>query len=273
MENTADGSRSNWDNTWQIITSRTGITEPDIFFERLNNGGVLEAQIKQLRKNSDAKLSALKNEVGVVEGELEEVRYEASFVGGQSRDTYQKHKELATVQQKLRRIKERTESTEQGQQQVVAGLHHISEMLGIPERDENASIVDIIRDIEAVLETLVEEQEKQQQGQQTAASVHSDTSHRGMMARDGLSSPETHTRPPELEAVLMKYDVPKARLAMSLPSRPNEGVLATEREVEDEDDDDVLDRRFAKSQSTQKLRTQKKIEQQKERQNKIGKAS
>lgn len=270
MENNVDGSRSSWENTWQIITSRTGITEPDIFFERLNNGGVLEGQIKQLRKNSDAKLSALKNEVGLVECELEEVRYEASFVGGQSRDTYQKHKELATVQQKLRRIKERTESTEQGHQQVIAGLHHISEMLGVPERDRNASIVDVIRDIETVLETLVEEQEKQQQGQQTA-SVHSDSSHRGMMARDGLTSPETHTRPPELEAVLMKYDVPKARLAMSLPSRPNEGILASERETDDDDadDDDVLDRKYAKTQSTLKLRTQKKLEQQKERQSKL----
>jgi hypothetical protein len=205
-----------------------------------------------------------------VECELEEVRYEASFVGGQSRDTYQKHKELATVQQKLRRIKERTESAEQGHQQVIAGLHHISEMLGVPERDRNASIVDVIRDIETVLETLVEEQEKQQQGQQTA-SVHSDSSHRGMMARDGLTSPETHTRPPELEAVLMKYDVPKARLAMSLPSRPNEGILASERETDDDDadDDDVLDRKYAKTQSTLKLRTQKKLEQQKERQSKL----
>jgi hypothetical protein len=270
MENNVDGSRNSWENTWQIITSRTGITEPDIFFERLNNGGVLEGQIKQLRKNSDSKLSALKNEVGLVECELEEVRYEASFVGGQSRDTYQKHKELATVQQKLRRIKERTESAEQGHQQVIAGLHHISEMLGVPERDRNASIVDVIRDIETVLETLVEEQEKQQQGQQTA-SVHSDSSHRGMMARDGLTSPETHTRPPELEAVLMKYDVPKARLAMSLPSRPNEGILASERETDDNDadDDDVLDRKYAKTQSTLKLRTQKKLEQQKERQSKL----
>ena len=279
LEHNNDGPRSSWENIWQTISSRTGITEPDIFFERLNNGGVLEGQIKQLRKNSDTKLQALKNEVGIVEGELEEVRYEASFVGGQSRDTYQKHKELATVQQKLRRIKERTESTEQGHQQVIAGLHHISEMLGVPERDQNASIVDIIRDIETVLETLVEEQEKQQQGQQTAASVHSDTSHRGMMARDGLSSPETHTRPPELEAVLMKYDVPKARLAKSLPSRPQshptdrQNDLPSERDVDEDDDEDMLDRKFAKSQSTLKLRAQKKLEQQKERQSKLDSAN
>ena len=127
----------------------------------------------------------MRNEVQLVEQDLEEVRYEASFVGGQSRDTYQKHKDLATSQQKLRRIKEKTESAEQLQQQVIAGLNHISDMLGVPERDENAPIHDIIKDIETVLETLVEEREKQLQGQQTAnASIHSDSSaHRGLLTR------------------------------------------------------------------------------------------
>lgn len=58
-------------------------------------------------------------------------------------------------------------------------------MLGVPERDENAPIHDIIKDIETVLETLVEEREKQLQGQQTAnASIHSDSSgHRGILTR------------------------------------------------------------------------------------------
>jgi len=27
-----------WDETWSIINSRTGITDPDIFFHRINNG-------------------------------------------------------------------------------------------------------------------------------------------------------------------------------------------------------------------------------------------
>lgn len=153
------------------------------------SSGALEEQITSLKKQSEARLSMLKEEVQKIEKELEEVRNEASFVGTQSRDTYQKHKELASTQQGLRRVKERTESTEQLQQQVVSGLTHISDMLGVPERDENASVHDIIKDIETVLETLVEEREKQQQGQQTAsASVHSDSSsHRGLIARDGVS--------------------------------------------------------------------------------------
>ena len=205
---------------------------------------------------------------------------EASFVGTQSRDTYQKHKELASTQQTLRRVKERTESTEQLQQQVVSGLSHISDMLGVPERDDNASVHDIIKDIETVLETLVEEREKQQQGQQTAsASVHSDSSsHRGLIARDGVSvsqfveylllltcsqSPETHTRPPELEAVLSKYELPKARLAATLPSRPvDDEALPSERDEDDVEDEDMLDRKHAKLRSNKLSSQQKKAARQ-----------
>lgn len=33
-----DGTSARWDDNWQIISSRTGITDPDIFFQRLNNG-------------------------------------------------------------------------------------------------------------------------------------------------------------------------------------------------------------------------------------------
>jgi uncharacterized membrane protein YgcG len=33
-----EGSSARWDDIWQIISSRTGITDPDIFFQRLNNG-------------------------------------------------------------------------------------------------------------------------------------------------------------------------------------------------------------------------------------------
>lgn len=256
-----DTTSNGWDHMWQVISSRTGITDPDIFFQRLNNGGALEEQITSLKKGSEAKLSALKEEVQKIEKELEEVRNEASFVGTQSRDTYQKHKELASTQQSLRRVKERTESAEQLQQQVVSGLSHISDMLGVPERDDNASVHDIIKDIETVLETLVEEREKQQQGQQTAnASVHSDSSsHRGLLARDGVVSPETHTRPPELEAVLSKYELPRARLAGTLPSRPvDEEGMPTERDEDDVEDDDIVSRKHAKLRSTNKLRSQQK---------------
>jgi hypothetical protein len=127
--------------------------------------GALEDQINNHKKNSEARRDALKNECQQMESELEEVRAEASILGGQSREVYEKHKELSGAQQKLRRTKERTEAAELLQQQVIAGLDHIGDILGVSRSENEVTITDVIRDIEGVLETLVEENEKQQQGQ------------------------------------------------------------------------------------------------------------
>jgi hypothetical protein len=27
-----------WEDTWSLVSARTGLIEPDIFFQRLNNG-------------------------------------------------------------------------------------------------------------------------------------------------------------------------------------------------------------------------------------------
>ncbi len=131
-----------------------------------------------MKRHSETRRDALKNELTATETELEDVRSEASILGGQSREVYEKHKEVSVVQQKLRRAKERTEASELQMQQVIAGLNHINEILGVNHSDQETNIADVIRDIEGVLETLVEENEKQQQGQ------------------GGVDSPSLYTRTP-----------------------------------------------------------------------------
>lgn len=106
----------------------------------------------------------LKKEVVTVESELEEVRYEASFAGVQSSKEHKK--QLADKQSKLRHVKEKTEGMEQLEQKVVAGLAHISDILFIPKSEEDAPVLNLVRDIEAVLDTLINEREKQLQQQQ-----------------------------------------------------------------------------------------------------------
>jgi hypothetical protein len=138
----------------------------------------LKEQILSLSKASETKLKLKENEIIDIEKELEEARNEAASLGGQSRDPFQRHKDLAKKEQTLRRVKEKTESAEQLQQQVTAGLEHIRDLLGIPERDQHAPVTDLIRDIETVLDTLVEEREKQQQGQTSASSNHSENGQR-----------------------------------------------------------------------------------------------
>lgn len=124
----------------------------------------MEKQIHVIKKTSESRLELLKKEVVQVESELEEVRYEASFAGVQSSKEHQK--QLAEKQQKLRHIKEKTESMEQLEQKIVSGLAHISDILFIPKSEEDAPVLNLVRDIEAVLDTLINEREKQLQQQQ-----------------------------------------------------------------------------------------------------------
>jgi DNA repair exonuclease SbcCD ATPase subunit len=134
----------------------------------------LEQQINTIKKTSETRLESLKKEVVSVETELEEVRYEASFAGVQS--TKEHKKQLSEKQTKLKQIKEKTESMEQLEQKVVAGLAHISDILFIPKSEEDAPVVNLIRDIEAVLDTLINEREKQLQQQQGGAGGPGNTS-------------------------------------------------------------------------------------------------
>jgi hypothetical protein len=129
----------------------------------------LEKQINTIKKTSESRLEMLKKEVVSVESELEEVRYEASFAGVQSSKEHKK--QLGEKQSKLRQIKEKAESMEQLEQKVVAGLAHVSDILFIPKSDDDASVVNLVRDIEAVLDTLINEREKQLQQQQGGSSA------------------------------------------------------------------------------------------------------
>lgn len=98
-----------------------------------------------------------------VESELEEVRYAASFAGGGGQSSKEHKKQLAEKQHHLKEIKEKTESMEQLEQRVISGLAHISDILFIPKTEEDGSVINLVRDIEAVLDTLINEREKQQQ--------------------------------------------------------------------------------------------------------------
>lgn len=124
-----------------------------------------------MRRTVEAKLEQLKKEASQVEAELEEVREEASLVGGQGSELYRKGLDIAAQQQILRRKTEITENAEHLQKKAIEGIRHIAEMLG-ESHDETAPITDVMRDVETMLENLLEEREKQlenhsQDGQQS----------------------------------------------------------------------------------------------------------
>ncbi len=123
-------------------------------------------QINTIKKTSEVRLETLKKDVVLGEAEFEEERNKASFAGVQS--SKEKKKQLTEKQSLLRSIQEKTEGMEQLEQRVVAGLAHISDILFIPKSEDDAPVLNLVRDIEAVLDTLINEREKlaqQQQGQ------------------------------------------------------------------------------------------------------------
>ena len=146
----------------------------DSLHPALLGSSVHEEQINGLKRASETRLENLKREVVTLEAELEEVRYKASVAVGHS--TKEQKKELLDKQGNLRHIKERSEASQQLVQNLQEGLSHIAETLGLPPREEDAPVGDLLRDIEAVLETLMEEREKQQQQQQQQLHGHSGSS-------------------------------------------------------------------------------------------------
>jgi len=246
-----------WDDIWSIICSRTGISEPEIFFQRINNGKILEEQINSIKRASEGRLEFLRKELVTVESELEESRYDASISGGQS--TKEQQKELTDKQFALRHIKERTEAAEQLQQNVIGGLVHLGEMLGVPAREEESSIADLQRDIETLFDLLLEEREKQQgQPHSVATNDHG----RNPVSSITATNPETHHRSPELDFIVTKYESPKVRLPSKIPSRPQESNSITSREASEDldevEDEGMWDRLYVKTQSLKSVKQELK---------------
>lgn len=191
---------------------------------------LLQQQIDTIKKSSEARLEALKQEYQSYEQDLQEVENNAVSTGIQS--TKERQEKLSEKQQRLRQMKEKTEAMEALAQDVVAGLAQISDILCIPKSEEEANISNVVHEIEAVLDTLMIEREKQVQQQQQGNATGG--------PRDGTSSagaPEAHTnRSPELDMVVAKHESPTVRLPKKLPTRPesDEGERAKVGPLQDE---------------------------------------
>jgi len=125
-----------------------------------------------MQRTVEGKLEHMKKEAAQVESELEEVREEASLIGGQGSELYRKGLEVAAQQQMLRRKTELTENAEHLQKKAIEGIRHIAEMLGESPED-STPITDTLRDIETLLEQLLEEKEKQENASQADATLQS----------------------------------------------------------------------------------------------------
>jgi len=160
MDGASSEDKMRWSNFIKEISLRTGISDPEIFFQRFSNCGAMKDQMRSLKKASEIRLSELKIESQKVEGELEEMQYDTSVVGGtSSQHSHDKQRKVNEAMTMVKRVKEKSVGANQLVQQVLAGLHHIGELLGLPSPKEEP-VSDLLHTIESVLETLVEEKDK-----------------------------------------------------------------------------------------------------------------
>ncbi len=61
-----------------------------------------------------------------------------------------------------------------------------------------------------------------------------------------------------MENVLNKFELPKARLAQTLPSRPVDSTQDVAIDDDDDDESGMWDRQYAKQQSSKNLKMQQK---------------
>ena len=159
----SDGSEQELDIrvALNVILSRTGIQNFDLFFERFENATNLASDMARMEIYSEKRLKGLRTLRETVEKELEESRYESSLVGGSVKDI-KKQDAITAAEKQVKKKSEYAELYEGLVDQSLNGMVHIAKILGLklekPSDFTNRSkISDIIRKLEGQVECLMDE--------------------------------------------------------------------------------------------------------------------
>jgi len=120
-----------WDKLWKTINEKTGIADPQVFFEKFYNRDTLEAQMEDMKAASEKKLAELKKTHSKAETELEDVRYNTHSMNGGSRELRDKDSACQQATNRLKRSREKFTAMEALLHSVTAGVTHIGEIIGL----------------------------------------------------------------------------------------------------------------------------------------------
>jgi hypothetical protein len=150
-----------WDKLWKTINEKTGIADPQVFFEKFHNRDTLEAQMEEMKKASEQKLAELKKLHAASEQELEEVRYGAFAMNGSSRELRDKDIENNEAGGRLKRSREKFTALEALLHSVTAGVTHIGEIIGLHKtKGQQQSTQEILELLEQLLTELLDEDDE-----------------------------------------------------------------------------------------------------------------
>jgi len=174
---------SRWLHRASAIFAKTGISEPDLFFHKLDNCRLLEKQMTELKKTAELKLADMKDKQQKVERDLYDdeagrvtSRSDASITGSSGVGGMTSAEEPdSTLELQVKAYKHAQEKAAVAmltEQRVREGLKHIAELLGHQEqKGEGTSVDEMMRHIETVLAELTQRQLAQQQWQQDASAT------------------------------------------------------------------------------------------------------
>jgi hypothetical protein len=138
-----------------MIAARTGLSDPDVFFERVLTSPDLKAQISNLKSRGELRLERAKEGMVTVEKELEDTVYELSVGAVNPRDSQEQRAKIIDSESRVKRIREDVERVELLLQDSKKGFKFISDMLNV-KLDVNGNVQDTVKTLERHIAALVE---------------------------------------------------------------------------------------------------------------------
>jgi hypothetical protein len=211
-------SMAKWDKLWKTINERTGIADPQVFFEKFHNRDTLEVQMEEMKLASENKLTDLKKQHQDAEADLEDVRYGAFAMNGSSKELRDKDDEVTKAAVTLKRSREKFTGIESLLHSVTAGVTHIGEIIGIQKaKGQQQSTQEILELLEQLLTELLDEDDES-------------ASHAQPGKGAGPNDPSSHTS-----------DQPLFENSINVKSKRKGGALGDELSDEEPEDDIQMD--------------------------------
>lgn len=157
-----------WLHKASIIFSKTGISEPHLFFKKLENSLLLDNHLNDLKAQSEKKLMSLEIEGTQLKRNLKGIERGSLGLNMMNSKLLDAHKStlketdcnaaLEPYKRDYRFIHEKVAESIMKGDQAKEGLEHLAELLGIVEREEKWEIEDISVHIQMKLEEIKPEQ-------------------------------------------------------------------------------------------------------------------
>ncbi|KAJ1456007.1 hypothetical protein M885DRAFT_518398 [Pelagophyceae sp. CCMP2097] len=207
-----DDLASQWEAHSKVVFERTFISDADDLFDKFDTAVLLQKQMRALHEAAEFRHRQLLKVLAATESDLVQARSEAqSKLGANSSEARELTATMALSEKRHKHSLERATAADRLKRQAFSGLKHICATLGVPPPDDDTPVNELIQQVEAVLEALIEEKDKTQQRMLGDAALQPN------VLQDAI------VRSPELDAAFDQCLCSKALVAHRLPAKASDG--------------------------------------------------